>query len=170
MSENEARHKLIVALAQAEAAEGIYDAMPAAAAGSQPCEERDPPIFFFGPWNTSGHHFRGPDGGSISRDVERALPWGPSGKWKIDGALIPNRNYYAEGEAWITHEHGWTALSFWDMSVDTRPASHSTYIAEGHHSFERMVELAKKYFPTRWARMKFLVAETDLPVEQRRAG
>ena len=38
MSENEARHKLIVALAQAEAAEGIYDAMPAAAAGSQPCE------------------------------------------------------------------------------------------------------------------------------------
>ena len=39
MSENEARHKLIVALAQAEAAEGIYDAMPAAAASPQPCED-----------------------------------------------------------------------------------------------------------------------------------
>lgn len=122
-------------------------------------------MFYFGPWAQSGHHFRGEDGRMLPHDVEISLPWGSSMGWKIDGGLIPNKNYYAVGVAHVTHEHGWTAISFWDMSVDSRPASHSTYIAEGTFTFEQMVETAKTSFAARWNRMGFEVRRATLQTE-----
>lgn len=117
----------------------------------------NPRMFYFGPWRESGHHFHGPGGSAVDRAIEKSLPWGPLHGWTIDCGLIPNKNYRAQGEAWITHDHGWTALSFWDMSVDTRPASHSTYIAEGTFTFDEMVRSASRLFADRWNRMRFSV-------------
>ena len=36
-----------------------------------------------------------------------------------------------QGEAIIHHKNGWTALSLWDSTIDTRPGCSSTYLAKG---------------------------------------
>jgi hypothetical protein len=114
-------------------------------------------MFYFGPWDCAGHSFFGEGGTRPLQYEAEHMPWGKRWLWKIDGGLIPNKDYSDEGKAHVTHGNGWTALSFWDMSVDTRPASHSTYIAEGDFTFEQMVEMASRRFAVRWNRMKFQV-------------
>jgi hypothetical protein len=93
------------------------------------------------------------------------VPWKD---WEIDGKLQPGCFYDRgcwehgrenEGEALLHHKDGWTALSFWDRSVDHRGACNSTYLAEGTFTFEEMVELAKTRFAARWSLMKFQVTK-----------
>lgn len=117
-----------------------------------------PRIYYFGPWDQAGHHMRAR---GIPADLEerRAIsgftytnPWGT----KIDGGLCP-KDTGEEGRALVHHRNGWTALSFWDYSVDTRPGSNSTYLAEGEFTFEEMVAMAKEHFAYRWNKMAFEV-------------
>lgn len=65
----------------------------------------------------------------------------------------------------IHRRDGWTALSFWDRSIDKRGACNSNYFAEGTFTFEEMVALAKERFPDRWACMKFEVHLSGLSEE-----
>jgi hypothetical protein len=93
---------------------------------------------YFGCIGFAGHHVWARTGTSDSevwrRDAERAYLhrlFGP-----IDGALCWNsRALYgrdeAEGRAFITHRNGWTALAFWDRSLDKHPSSHSAFLAPG---------------------------------------
>ena len=53
----------------------------------------------------------------------------------------------------------WTALAFWDCSVDERPGSNSVFILEGLYNFEQALEIAKKTFPTIFKRFKFEIKE-----------
>jgi hypothetical protein len=62
-----------------------------------------------------------------------------------------------EGEALVHHKDGWTALAFWDRTVDKRGACCSVYLAEGIFTFEQMVEMAKERFSHRWNKMNFEV-------------
>ncbi len=62
-----------------------------------------------------------------------------------------------EGEAVLHHKDGWTALSLWDSTIDTRPGCSSTYIAKGVFTFEEMVTLAKERFTERWNKMRVTV-------------
>ena len=124
-----------------------------------------PTMAYFGPWDRSGHYFFNEDGYEICSDERKRLPWS---NFEIDGVLqpgCPDPNDrlerrtcpMIEGEALIHYKNGWTALAFWDCSVDHRPASSSTYIAEGTYTFEQMVELAKTRFAVRWNKMKFQI-------------
>lgn len=127
-------------------------------------------MFYFGPWDRAGHHLCDENGYSAWKS-ESIIPWTVG---ELDGGLQPHKpnckkgNYCGctsgpEGVALIHHKDGWTALSFWDRSVDERGACNSTYIAEGTHSFADMVEMASRRFHYRWNKMDFIVTEAGKP-------
>jgi hypothetical protein len=126
-------------------------------------------MFYFGPWDRSGHYLHH-EGGRSVRDHERgSLPWHEYSPCNgIDCCLQPgcvwNNGIWKhgpeiEGHALLHHRDGWTALSFWDRSVDTRGGCNSTYFAEGSFSFDEMVALAKERFAYRWNKMSFAVVQ-----------
>lgn len=126
-----------------------------------------PRMFYFGPWDQAGHHMR-----SANRPTDRSMdleelraesnftrtnPWG----YEVDGDLCPKNT--GQGLAMVHHKDGWTALSFWDYTVDHRPGSHSTYLTEGTFTFEEMVAMAKERFAYRWNKIKFEVRLVPQP-------
>lgn len=141
--------------------------------GMFPMTDQKPRMFYFGPWGEPGHHFFD-EHGMWAHKEEDAIPWGHS----IDGCLQPgckrgengHWDHYGdpetEGMALLHHKDGWTALSFWDRSVDNRFASNSNYFAEGIFTFGQMVEMAKTRFASRWNVMKFEVVPYN-PTEQK---
>jgi hypothetical protein len=128
-----------------------------------------PRMLYFGPWERSGHFWFNEDGRTYGVDeIAAESPWNPDDAENgIDCQLQPGcyRDKYnhwkhdkeTEGAALLHHKAGWTALSFWDRTVDRRGGCNSTYIAEGIFTFEQMVEMAKTRFAKRWNRMKFEV-------------
>lgn len=125
-----------------------------------------PRMFYFGPWDRAGHYLFNETGRSYHLD-RAGFPWDEDSSTNgIDGQLqpgcYPKRDRWehgreTEGVAALHHKAGWTALSFWDRSVDTRGACNSTYFAEGVFSFDEMVTMASTRFAQRWNRMKFTV-------------
>lgn len=130
-------------------------------------------MFYFGPWDQAGHHFHG-ENGYLHHSAFDCCPWQPfSGTSGIDCQLQPGcyidryghwkrTDKQIEGEALIHHKNGWTALSFWDRSVDKRGGCNSTYFAEGTFTFDEMVEMAKARFAYRWNKMSFKVTQLTL--------
>jgi len=128
-------------------------------------------MFYFGPWDGAGHYLHDERGHHIWGEAKGSLPWGD----EADGNLQPHfdncarkRSSYKrycscgsgpEGVAIIHHKNGWTALSFWDRSVDTRGNCNSTYFAEGTFTFDEMVVMAKERFAYRWNKMPFQVVD-----------
>lgn len=130
--------------------------------------------FYFGCVDQAGHYLWGASGGGrplrLRRDGMETLlgtmpgwtrkegnkkaliPWG----WMIDGKLIPQ--HYGEGEAALHHKDGWTALAFWDMSVDTRPRSVSCFLFDAPDlEYHQAIRAAMETFPTIWERYTFEV-------------
>lgn len=128
-----------------------------------------PRMFYFGPWDEAGHYFFDERGRSVREDREVGFPFGHErGKVAVDCRLQPGcpdpndrlgrkTRPEVEGEAALHHIQGWTALCFWDRSVDTRGACNSNYFAEGEFTFDQMVEMAKTRFAHRWNKMQFEV-------------
>lgn len=126
-----------------------------------------PKMFYFGPLKESGHFLFGDNGWALDHDEREKSPWQAH---EIDGILQPgcfidrwggwrHEGPQTEGEALVHHKNGWTALSFWDRTVDDRHGCNSTFMAEGTFTFEEMVELAKTRFAERWGKMKFPVVQ-----------
>ncbi len=85
------------------------------------------------------------------RDTVDTQPWGAS----IDGTLYLRA--VANGVAKHTQFAGWTALSWPDNSIDGRPGSHSTFVAEGTFTAEEMLTMARSRFPWVFERFKYEV-------------
>lgn len=125
-------------------------------------------MFYFGPWDEPGHFLTSEHGQHVRKGERDTLPWD---EWagEVDGKLQPHaatcngRSYCGclqpEGAAILHHKKGWTALSFWDRSVDGRGGCNSTYFAKGTFTFDEMVEMAKTRFARRWNKMKFEVTK-----------
>lgn len=112
-------------------------------------------IYYFGCIDRPGHYMHGPRG--YDREADRFTegnPWG----YKIDGRLCPS-GPEVEGRALVHHKDGWTALSFWDRSVDRRGKCNSNFLAEGTFTFAEMIELARQHFPKVVARFSFPIVE-----------
>jgi hypothetical protein len=123
-------------------------------------------LLYFGCIKQVGHRLwsRGPEPMPWIRSAPiDAQPWGKA----IDGGLCPGvreldgrtvtPEHQIEGVSRLVHDHGWTALAFWDRSVDDRPGSCSVWVAEGMHSAEAMIAAARAGYPTVWARYSFPV-------------
>ena len=57
-----------------------------------------------------------------------------------------------EGLARLHHLEGWTALFFWDRSVDSKCNSNSTFLFRGLYTFQEVCDLAYQRFPSIWNR------------------
>ena len=106
-------------------------------------------LFYFGCLGHTGHYLH---------DVwhrkawsqEQRLPWAP-----IDAALTPDLPTEPQGIAAIHHKDGWTAVAFWDRSVDKRGKSNSAFFVAEETSFEHVMELAHLYFAPVMRRLPF---------------
>lgn len=128
-----------------------------------------PKMFYFGPWDQSGHYLCDEHGRRVRLEHRGAFPWnenGVTGMPMIDGALQPRKpseyrhskgEELPQGVAALHYLNGWTALCFWDRSVDKRGACNSNYFAEGIFTFDEMVAMAKTRFAYRWNKMAFEV-------------
>ena len=127
-----------------------------------------PRMLYFGQWDQAGHYLVNETGHDVYGERRGNFPWSEG---EIDGNLqpwsdgshghhgYPRKAEAAQGVALIHHKNGWTALSFWDRSVDHRGACNSNYFAEGIFTFEEMVAMAKERFAFRWKKQMFQVVE-----------
>lgn len=124
-------------------------------------------LFFFGCIRSAGHHLF--DTSHQLYDVPRSMPWSyqsgldPAIRGETWGARPPAMDVWmvdeqqTEGKAVLSHKQGWTRLGWADRSADSRRGSHANIIAEGHHTFEQMLEFARTHFPTVMARMNYKI-------------
>lgn len=114
--------------------------------------EPTPKRYYFGCWGEPGHYLWTTSGNRVSC-INNATPWDWSA---LDCGLCPG-GIQVEGHAALHRKDGWTALAFWDRSIDTRPNSNSVFIAEGVHTAEEMGRISSVAFPRIWARFYFQV-------------
>ena len=108
-------------------------------------------MYYFGCPVVPGHYLYATTGAKI---YKHKLPW----KYcSLDSTLCPTDPKQPEGLAWLHHKDGWTAISFWDRSGDSRRNSNSAFLTEGTYTFTEMLDISKIQFPDIWARFTFEV-------------
>lgn len=113
----------------------------------------EPTVLYFGCLGGTGHYYYATDGYRCStREPWVRNPWSRD----IDTGLCPT-NTREQGKAALHHEGNWTALAFWDNSVDHRGNSHSTFVVNCNLDFESMMHVCRSAFPQVFARFKFEV-------------
>ncbi len=113
-----------------------------------------PQVYYYGCWGDKGHFLWTPEQESVRiSKMKDATPFGDDidgylqkGSARCTGTGIPT-------DARLHHQDGWTALAFWDRTVDTRPGSCSVFLAEGVHDVEAIKEIAHSNFPEVWDRL-----------------
>lgn len=135
-------------------------------------------ILFFGCWKGAGHYLRDRHGNEprwskpgegVTRRWEAQIPWGAN----IDGSLAPRTGSGGEAPngvagfhqnvAWVgcPGEIVWSAISWWDNSVDARGGSSCTFLADRRCSPAELLAEAREAFPQIFSRFKY---EIVLPV------
>lgn len=124
-----------------------------------------PKLYYFGCYGGTGHYMHDVH---MNRDWEfcKTNTWG----YHVDGGLAPGseaknankykdpeytNHYNREGSAKLHHKDGWTALAWWDRSVDSRPGSNSVILAEGQFTEVEMVGFLFTEFKRVWNRIKY---------------
>jgi len=117
------------------------------------CSMRNPTkAFYFGCYETTGHFLYNTDLHSCCSHNQ--FPWVD----QIDSLLCPfGKHKHVEGSAKLHWLMGWTALAFWDNSVDSRDNSNSVFLCDGRHSFISMIVISSKIFPKIWDRFNFKI-------------
>jgi len=118
---------------------------------------------FFGCWGQLGHYLWLP----IGKTAVLSLPW-----QNIDGALTPGKRPWLryndhtvpseeqiEGLAQLHHRSEWTALAWWDRSVDKRHGSNAVIFAKGTFTFDQMLVIGREHFPSVFARFTYEIRE-----------
>ena len=122
-------------------------------------------VYYFGCWGETGPSLCSPGQHKVHSE-RHATPWESH-----DAVLCPGyvRLYengpQIEGEAALHHKGGWTALAFWDRSVDKRGGCNSVFFAEGTYGPAAVLEIAREHFPEVWVRFTFEVRVVGRPSE-----
>jgi len=124
-------------------------------------------VYFFGCWERSGHFLWEPNGTHASQRTSD-IPWR-----NLDQALCPGYREGAytpeadqvEGQAALHHQGGWTALAWWDRSVDTRFGCNAVLIAEGTWTSEEMLRIGRERFPSIMRRFAYRITTVSRPTE-----
>ena|SRR5579863_4959433 len=124
-------------------------------------------MYYFGCWRIIGHHIYLPDGSSAWRLlIDGGLPW--SNK-DLDTGLCPpgpkTTDGQIQGNARLHHKNGWTAMAFWDRSIDNRVDSNSVFIIQQTLDFKKMLDTSRLVFPQIWERFRFQVVQFGPVVE-----
>lgn len=143
----------------------------------------DPRVLFFGvsAGERGGHFLRAP--GALRHASEsvlrRLLP--PSieyfdGAWcwpvprTLEQLRRPNLSgSEAQGRGFVHYRDGWTIVSWWDRSADTRGGCCAVFLVEGRHRWAEAIAHARQVFPRELARMEahypVALAGADLPAD-----
>lgn len=114
--------------------------------------------FYFGWVKYGGHGFLQRGESYCSPLYQDRVPWKAK---ELDCKLQPHDEFQTEGITRIHYKNGWTAISFWDRSGDSRWNSNTSFIAEGIFSFNEMIEIAKDGFPNICKRFTFEIREKE---------
>jgi len=117
----------------------------------------NPTMYYFGCIRESGHYLWDEHCHSAGRAERSAIPWGD----ERDAGLCP-KGHQHEGHAALHYKDGWTALAFWDRSVDHRTGSNSNFFAVGTYDAHTMLALVRERFPTIWKRFGFDVRVVEV--------
>lgn len=107
----------------------------------------------------AGHRFCWPGGSDVLAREGVRNPWG----MKVDGGLAPRKwdsrraPECPQGVAALHHKDGWTALSFWDRTGDSRSNSSSTFLFDAVLDFDAARVAAREQFPALFERFDFAV-------------
>jgi hypothetical protein len=118
-------------------------------------------IYYFGCIGDVGHYLHNQYGSKLYRK-ENISPWQD---WELDSKLCPGyigpyqSGPQIQGQANLTHKDGWTALSFWDRSVDGSGGSNSSFLVSKTLDFQEAIKLFKEVYPQIWSRFGFEVTE-----------
>lgn len=107
-----------------------------------------PSFYFFGCVRKPGHFFHPASGSPQIYYEDQPFP-------DIDGGLQPQNIKQLQGPALLHHKDGWTALSFWDRTVDARGGCNGNFLANEVLSFDAMLARAHEKFPEIMARFPF---------------
>jgi hypothetical protein len=89
--------------------------------------------------------------------VPTGFPWD---KYGADGGMQP-KGPQIEGVVRIHRKAGWTALAWWDRSMDTRPNSCSAIVIDSPDvSYEAAMQLAHEAFSWVFERINFDMSVT----------
>ncbi len=109
-------------------------------------------VLCFGCIGVAGHYLRG----SVKRNWRNEeTPWGD----KLDGGLLTD-NYY-KCDSTVTglcsehHLNGWTAISFWDRSGDSRGGSNTSFLCHAQITAAELLALAREQWPQVFSRPGF---------------
>lgn len=108
-------------------------------------------VLYFGYFGVAGHYLYCSVDGKPRRNLDQRLEW----MTMCDGTLLPQDPPQVEGEATLSFHHGYSVVSFWDRSGDSRGNSNSSFLAKGTHSFEEVLEMAREAFPALFDRFDF---------------
>lgn len=117
-------------------------------------------IYYFGCMSDAGHHLYSPSGKS-GRDslciYDLPKPLYPS----IDTGYCSKDK--AEGSYYYTKDSvGFSIISIWDNSIDSRPGSHATFLTTPIMSHDELLAAAKKTWPKIFGRMRAsLIRKTE---------
>ena len=139
------------------------------------CVRPDAECFYFGCLDRPGHYLSTRRGRRVvdawdAQDTLTRVFGGIDGKlcWNSPPPGDRGSSYdrdETEGLALITHRADksgdWTALAFWDRSVDRRGACNSAFFCRGQLTFAQMVRVARTVWPEVWARFNFPIVQVD---------
>lgn len=111
-------------------------------------------LIYFGCGDRPGHFFWKPERfpHRFGPDPRHHLPTFP---WEhVDGTLPPQDDR-TEGVAVAHYANGWTALAWWDYSVDSRGGCNSALFVNEHVTPKRLIELGREHFPAVFERINY---------------
>ena len=112
--------------------------------------------YYYGCWEGFRGHFLHKPGGFRVAAEEVGIPWASD---ELGGRLCPRTptQYQPEGIVQLHWRDGWTALAFWDRTVDQRHGSSSVFVLLGTLAFDEAVRVAGGMFPEVFGRFPFLL-------------
>lgn len=133
------------------------------------CGMKDPGHYWFAPgMQTSRYSFRVWRYARIVDNPYEYVPWG----YAVDGGLAPHGEHKdVQGRAGFAQNvvvwdsataEWWSALSWWDRSVDVRPGSNATFVTDARVAPHALLQIAREGFPEVFARMKYEIVLPDV--------
>lgn len=122
-------------------------------------------VFYFGCIGQPGHYLWSPTGGKRWFDeLPEGFPdaWtfreSHSGRAYVSESSIAPRPMGPQGAATMTRVGDWTALSFPDRSVDSRPNCVSVFMVAAPLTFAELLEEARRQWPQIFRRYDFEIS------------
>lgn len=136
-------------------------------------------VIFYGVAGSTGagHHFYERSGSSMRMTVRPPLPAQVSrsehvdARWCFSAPITGERPFggpgQPQGRGFIHRVAGWTVISWWDRSGDSRMGSNAVFFVRGYHQWTEALRRAREAFPREIARMEAAypigLAGADLP-------